>query len=71
MSSTSAKRSKMLLKLRGEEFERQVDARKAVLEAELRVKQLEIDEHKRQHLQKYREECQLDEIESNFQQNVL
>ena len=41
-SSTLSKRSKMLLKLQGEEIERPADARKAILEAELRVKQLEI-----------------------------
>ena len=64
-SSTSSKRSKMLLKLQEEELERQAEARKAILEAEVRVKQLEIDEYKRQQLQKYRDECQLDEIESN------
>ena len=62
-SSTSSKRSKMLLKLQEEELERQADARKAILEAEVRVKQLEIEEYKRQQLQKYRDECQLDEIE--------
>ena len=64
-SSTSSKRSKMLLKLQEEELERQAEARKAILETEVRVKQLEIDEYKRQQLQKYRDECQLDEIESN------
>ena len=55
----------MLLKLQEVEFERQADARKeAILEPEVRVKQLEIDEYRRQQLQKYRDECQLDEIES-------
>ena len=65
MSSHSSKRSKVLLKLQEEELERQVDARKAILEAERRVKQFEIDEYKRQQLQKYRDVCQLDGIESN------
>ena len=51
----------MLLKLQEEELERQAHARKA-REAEIRVKQMEIDEYKRQQLQKYRDECQLDEI---------
>ena len=64
-SPTSSKRPKMLLKLQEEELERQAEARKAIREAEVRVKQLEIDEYKRQQLQKYRDECQLDEIESN------
>ena len=68
-SSTSSKRSKMLLKLQGEGIERPADARKAIFEAELRVKQLEVDEHKRQQLQKYRDECQLDKIESNFSES--
>ena len=55
----------MLLKLQEEELERQAHARKALREAEVRVKQMEIDEYKRQQLQKYRDECQLDEIKSN------
>ena len=55
----------MLLKLQEEELERQANARKAILDAELRVRQLEIDEYKRQQLQKYRDESQLDEIESS------
>ena len=55
----------MLLKLQEEELERQADARKAILEAEVSVEHLEIEEYKRQQLQKYRDECQLDEIESN------
>ena len=43
-ASTSSKRSKMLLKLQEDELERQAVARKAILEAEVRVKQLEIEE---------------------------
>ena len=65
-SSTSSKHSRMLLKLPEEELERQADARNAILDAELHVKQLEIDEYKRQQLQKYRDECQLDEIRVKF-----
>ena len=49
-SSTSSKRSFMLLRLQEEGVERQADARKAILEAELRDKQLEIDEYRRQQL---------------------
>ena len=65
-SSTSSKRSRMLLKFPEEELERQADARNAILDAELHVKQLEIDEYKRQQLQKYQDECQLDEIRVKF-----
>ena len=50
------------MKLQEEELERQADARKAILDAKIRVKLLEIDDYKRQQLQKYRDECQLDEI---------
>ena len=64
-SSTSSTRFKMLLKLQEEELERQADARKAILDAELHVELLEMDEYKRQQLQKYRDECQLDEMESS------
>ena len=49
----------MLLKPQEEVFESRADAHKAILEAERRVKQSETDEYKRQHLQKYRDECQL------------
>ena len=55
----------MLLKLQEEELERQADARRAILEAEVRVKQMKIEEYKRQQLQKYRDDCHLDEKESN------
>ena len=68
-SSTSSKRSKMLLNLQEEELERQADARKAILEAEVRVEQLEIEEYKRQQLQKYRDECQLDDMESKYSES--
>ena len=67
--SGSSKRSRVSLRLQEEEIERQAAARKAILEAELFLKQMEIDEQKRQQIQKVRDQCELEDVSSESDQN--